>query len=92
MITEIDVAALRAARLEVDPLLLPCPHCAGKIINPRHYGMDFTGPVTLVAEAPAAGLTGWTWGVRCFNPGCGAAVLMAATTDEAIARWNRRPS
>ena len=83
-------AALRAAREALDPTLLPCPHCAGQIIKPRHYGMDFTGPVTIVWETPQAGLSKGTWGIRCFNPGCGAGTSLGATAEEAAERWNRR--
>ncbi len=87
---EIMKAALAAARAELEPQLLGCPHCAGKIINPRHHGMDFTGPVGLTAQESYPGSDRWSWSVHCWNPGCGAASLFGQTAQEAVERWNRR--
>lgn len=91
MADDVLTMALKAARAALDSTLAACPHCAGQIINPRHYGMDFSGPVTLVIETPGVGSTSFSWGVRCFNPGCGAATLYGNTAEEAVECWNRRP-
>lgn len=88
LITPEDVAAARA---QFAGQLLMCPHCAGRVIDPRHYGMDFTGPVTLVAEPPLAGMEAWAWGVRCWNPGCGAASLNAMTAEDRRGRRTLEP-
>lgn len=91
VVTDVDMQlALKDARARLESTLSACPHCAGKVIDPKHYGMDFTGPVSLVLQPPLAGMSTWAWGVRCWNPGCGAAVLNGATAEEAVERWNRR--
>lgn len=89
---QITPEMLAAARARCGSELAACPHCAGRVINPRHQGMDFTGPVALVAEPPPDGAETWSWGVRCWNPGCGAASNNGMTPEDAVARWNRRTS